>query len=49
MTAFAGVVNPLPALQHFRGVFRVCRIDRQRCGVMQTMSQGYPSLPVLID
>ena len=28
MTAFASVVDLLPALQHLRRVLRICRIDR---------------------
>src|SRR5277367_5322031 len=37
MTVFAGVVDLFAAGQHFRGVFRVYGIERQRRGVMQTM------------
>jgi len=40
MTLFAGVVDLLPALQHFRWVFRVCRIDRLGGGVVKAMSMG---------
>jgi len=49
VTVFAGAVGLLSALQHFRGVFSVYRIERQRCGVMQTMRKRDPSMAVLID
>src|ERR1700722_9465359 len=49
MTVFAGVVDLLPALQHFRRVLGVRRIDRLGGGVMQAMSKSDPGLAVLIN
>jgi hypothetical protein len=49
VAVFAGVVDLLAALEDFRRIFRVCRIDSLRRGVMQTMRKGNPRLPVLID
>ena len=49
MTMFTGVVDGIATFQHFRGILRICGMQRLCRGVMQTMSKSDPSLPILID
>lgn len=49
MAVFAGVVDSIAALQHFRGILRIYGLKRLCRGVMQAMRERDPGLAVLID